>query len=452
MNIQLPKKVNLIIHRLMEEGYEAYAVGGCVRDSILGRIPDDWDITTSAKPEQVKELFSHTIDTGIEHGTVTVMLDKEGFEVTTYRVDGMYEDHRHPKEVIFTPHLKDDLMRRDFTINAMAYNDETGIVDCFSGIEDLQKQVVRCVGEPKERFQEDALRMLRAVRFSAQLGFSIDKYTKAAIEELAKDLVNISEERIQAEFVKLLISEHPENILTAYALGITSVILPEFDDMMHTPQNNPYHDKCVGDHVVHAMRFIESSKVLRLTMLLHDVGKPKTKSTDKRGIDHFYSHGSVGEAMAKKILKRLKFDNETLKRVTRLIRWHDYRMEETSRGVRRALHKAGEDIFEDLLKVMRADTLAKSPRGKEKKIEYLEHIENLYHGILMRKECVTLKDLAVTGRDLIALGMKPGKQVGEMLNFLLADVIENPSHNNNTYLTELIKSRLSGCKKEHDFS
>ena len=241
MTIQLPEKVKFIIDTLTDAGFEAYAVGGCVRDSILGRTPGDWDITTSAAPDQVKHLFTKTIDTGIQHGTVTVLEGKEGFEVTTYRIDGEYEDNRHPKEVMFTQNLIEDLKRRDFTINAMAYNETEGLIDAFGGIEDLGKKVIRCVGSPEDRFTEDALRMMRAVRFASQLGFTIEKHTKEAISKLSSNLAQISAERIQVELVKLLVSDHPEQMRTVYETGMSRVFLPEFDRMMETPQNNLYH-------------------------------------------------------------------------------------------------------------------------------------------------------------------------------------------------------------------
>ena len=246
--IELPKHVNHIIHRLQEHGFDAYAVGGCVRDTLLGRVPQDWDITTSATPERVKQLFSHTIDTGIEHGTVTVMLEHVGYEVTTYRIDGEYEDGRHPKEVTFTDNLKEDLRRRDFTINAMAYNDERGLVDVFDGVGDLEHHVIRCVGDARERFTEDALRMLRAVRFAAQLDFSIEEETKEAVRLLAPTIAKVSAERIQMELVKLLCSGKPALLETAYDLGLTAVFLPEFDRMMQTPQHNKHHCYSVGQH------------------------------------------------------------------------------------------------------------------------------------------------------------------------------------------------------------
>ncbi len=306
----------MIINNLQLHGYEAFAVGGCVRDSILARRPEDWDITTSAKPEEIKRLFRRTVDTGIEHGTVTVIIGKDSYEVTTYRVDGAYEDGRHPKEVRFTSRLEEDLQRRDFTINAMAYNDDVRLVDVFGGMKDLNHHLIRCVGDPRERFSEDALRILRAVRFSAQLNFPIEPDTAEAIKELAPTLEKISAERIQAELVKLLVSPHPERIRDAYELGITKVILPEWDAMAGVEQNTPHHRYDVAEHTIRAMKYVKRDKILRLTMLFHDMGKPSTKTTDENGRDHFKGHALVSEEIARKVLRRLKFDNETVKTVT----------------------------------------------------------------------------------------------------------------------------------------
>ena len=314
MRIQLPVKVDNIIKTLEAAGYEAFAVGGCIRDSVLGRTPQDWDITTSAKPQDVKRLFSHTIDTGIQHGTVTVMLEHEGFEVTTYRIDGEYEDARHPKEVTYTVNLLEDLKRRDFTINAMAYNESRGLVDAFDGMGDLQKKVIRCVGNPKERFTEDALRMLRALRFAAQLGFEVEEQTFAAIRELAQTIEKISAERIQTELVKLLTSDHPELIREVYTSGISDVILPEFSVLMQTEQNNPHHCYTVGEHTIHVVQQVENQKVLRLAALFHDIAKPVCKTTDETGVDHFYGHPKEGAKMAHRIFRRLKFDVDTMQK------------------------------------------------------------------------------------------------------------------------------------------
>lgn len=439
MVVKLPQKVKYIIDTLTQHGYEAYAVGGCVRDSILGRVPEDWDITTSAKPHQVKEIFHRTIDTGILHGTVTIMIEKEGFEVTTYRIDGEYEDSRHPKEVTFTASLEEDLKRRDFTINAMAYNDSQGIVDKFQGIEDLKNGIVRCVGEAKERFQEDALRMLRAVRFSAQLGFFIEEKTKDAIKELAPALVNISAERIQVELVKLVISNHPEYIKTAFETGITRVVLPEFNQMMETPQNTPHHKFNVGEHTLIALKQIEPDKILRLTMLLHDVAKPVCRTVDKEGIDHFYKHPKRGSEMAVQILRRLRFDNETVRCVSKLVYWHDYQPNLTMTGIRKAIYKIGEDLFPLLFQVKYADIYAQSDYRREEKQNEIEKMRELYTKVLEQKDCISLKTLAVTGKDLLETGMKPGKEIGTVLNELLMMVLEDPSKNEKEKLLSYVK-------------
>ena len=442
MKIELPRKVVLIIKNLQRHGYDAYAVGGCVRDSILNRKPEDWDITTSAKPEQVKRIFRRTVDTGIEHGTVTVLIGKDGFEVTTYRVDGLYEDGRHPKEVTFTSRLEEDLKRRDFTINAMAYNDDERLVDAFGGMRDLNYHLIRCVGDPKERFSEDALRILRAVRFSAQLAFPIEPETAEAIKSLAPNLEKISAERIQAELVKLLVSDHPERIQDACELGITKVVLPEWDDMVGVKQNTPHHKYDVAAHTVHALQNVKNDKVLRLTMLFHDMGKPVMKTTDENGRDHFKGHAIASEQIAKTVMKRLKFDNDTIRKVTKLVAYHDYRMEPTGANVRRAMHEIGVELFPYYLAVRLADTKAQSSYERRGKLENIIHIRELYRNALRNKECVTLKDLAVTGTDLINLGIAPGKELGTLLNELLDMVIEDPAWNQKGKLCDYVKERF----------
>lgn len=442
MKIELPRKVVLIIKNLQRHGYDAYAVGGCVRDSILNRKPEDWDITTSAKPEQVKRIFRRTVDTGIEHGTVTVLIGKDGFEVTTYRVDGLYEDGRHPKEVTFTSRLEEDLKRRDFTINAMAYNDDERLVDAFGGMRDLNYHLIRCVGDPKERFSEDALRILRAVRFSAQLAFPIEPETAEAIKSLAPNLEKISAERIQAELVKLLVSDHPERIQDACELGITKVVLPEWDDMVGVKQNTPHHKYDVAAHTVHALQNVKNDKVLRLTMLFHDMGKPVMKTTDENGRDHFKGHAIASEQIAKTVMKRLKFDNDTIRKVTKLVAYHDYRMEPTGANVRRAMHEIGVELFPYYLAVRLADTKAQSSYERRGKLENIIQIRELYRNTLRNKECVTLKDLAVTGTDLINLGIAPGKKLGTLLNELLDMVIEDPAWNQKGKLCDYVKERF----------
>lgn len=439
MKLTIPVNAEKILRVLENQGFEAFIVGGCVRDSILGRRPDDWDITTSARPEQVKALFRRTVDTGLKHGTVTVLMDKESYEVTTYRIDGEYEDGRHPKEVAFTASLEEDLKRRDFTINAMAYHPDRGLVDLFHGMDDIRAEIIRCVGNPLERFGEDALRILRAVRFSAQLGFSIEAETKTGIEELAPNLKLVSAERIQTELVKLLVSPHPDYFLTAYETGITRQFLPEFDACMETGQNTPHHCLSVGLHTLQSLLNIRPDKVLRLTMLLHDIGKPAVKKTDENGRDHFKMHGPAGEKMASAILRRLKFDNDTISKVCRLIRWHDDRPAPDMCSVRRAVNRIGEDIFPLYLEVQRADMLAQSTYKREEKAARLEGVNECYRKILEEGQCVSLKSMAVKGRDLIAAGYAPGPELGEILNRLLEHVLEHAEDNEKDRLLALLK-------------
>ncbi len=434
MRICLPKQVNTILHILHTAGYEAYAVGGCVRDSLLGKEPDDWDITTSARPFQVKELFRHTVDTGIRHGTVTVLFQGEGFEVTTYRIDGVYEDARHPSEVTFTADLKEDLRRRDFTINAMAYNETEGLVDAFGGIQDLKEGVIRCVGDAEERFGEDALRMMRAVRFSAQLGFTIEARTQEAVRRLAPNLRQVSAERIRTELVKLLLSPHPDMLRVAWENGITAQILPEFDRAMKMPQNHPHHKYSVGEHILHSLTAIEPDRILRLVMLFHDLGKPLCRTVDAEGIDHFKGHGEIGREIAGEVLTRLKFDNATKDKVAKLVQYHDYSIPETYKGVRKAASRIGPELFPLLFPIKRADMAAQSGYMQAEKLRALEHVEEMYREILAATQCLTLKDLAVSGRDLIGAGMKPGREMGETLERLLALVLENPECNTKEYL------------------
>lgn len=441
--IRLPLQVSGIIKTLQAAGFEAYAVGGCVRDSLLGRTPDDWDITTSAKPRQVKALFARTVDTGIAHGTVTVLQGRLGYEVTTYRIDGAYEDGRHPKDVTFTASLEEDLKRRDFTVNAMAYNEEEGLVDLFGGREDMERGLLRCVGDPMERFAEDALRMMRAVRFSAQLDYVIEKDTMEAIRTLSGTLSKISAERIRTELVKLLASGHPERFRTCWETGMTAVFLPEFDRMMETGQNNPHHCYSVGEHALCTLRWVRPKPALRLAALLHDVGKPEKKSTDETGVDHFYGHAQLGAEMTRKILRRLKFDNDTTDRVVRLVREHDRKIGLSAAQMRRAINRAGEDLFPDLFDLKEADLLAQSDYLRVEKREELACLRSLYGKVKEEGDCLSLKGLAVTGRDLISVGASPGPGLGALLKELLELVLEDPSCNEKQTLLEAARSRLA---------
>lgn len=450
MEFRIPGKVNDIIEELLQHGFEAYVVGGCVRDMVLGRKPEDWDITTSATPPEVKKIFRRTVDTGILHGTVTVLMDKDHYEVTTYRLDGEYEDNRHPKAVSFTSSLTEDLKRRDFTINAMAYNEKEGFIDLFGGMEDLKKGLIRCVGSAEERFDEDALRILRAVRFSAQLDFTIEEETWKAIKNKVRHLNHISAERIRVELTKLIVSDHPDRLRDLYKVGITDVVMPEFNAMMTTEQNNIHHIYSVGEHTIKAVSEVAGAleenrydmrerTILRWTMLLHDIEKPNTKSTGKDGQNHFYGHQEKSAVTSKNILRRLKFDNDTLDSVVHLIRYHDYRFVLTPAGMRKAAFKIGKEYMEFLFEVNRADTFAKNPEHQKEKEDKLAAARELYRGVLEREECVNLKELHINGKDLIAAGLKPGRIMGEILNRLLALVLEDPSMNEKETLLSIAK-------------
>ena len=434
MKIKMPAQAAKVIQTLVQHGFEAYIVGGCVRDSILGRTPGDWDITTSAAPEETKSLFARTFDTGIEHGTITVLLNGEGFEVTTYRIDGKYEDNRHPSKVQFTRSLSEDLLRRDFTINAMAYAPKTGLVDEFGGMEDLKNKIIRCVGDPKERFEEDALRMLRAVRFAAQLGFTLADDVRDAIRDMAEQLDQISAERIQTELVKLVTSPLPHWFRLTYETGITSVIMPEFDRIMVQRQHNPHHAYTTGEHTLVAMRSIPSDKVLRLVMLFHDMGKPDVFTTDANGKDHFHGHAAYSAPIAERIMRRLKFDNDTMRQVCTLVRNHSMYPQLTGKDVRRAAHQIGPELFDSFLLVKRADVMAHHPDVIPGKLDYLRELEHIWRDVQLHGDCLSLKDLAVSGKDLIADGMTPGPDIGRVLEHLLELVLDYPEKNEHDVL------------------
>ena len=436
IHIQIPEAAAQILRRLEDHGYEAYVVGGCVRDSLLGREPHDWDITTSALPGQVKALFPRTIDTGLKHGTVTVMAGREPYEITTYRIDGEYLDGRHPSDVTFTASLREDLQRRDFTINAMAYSERDGLQDFFGGLSDLENRRIRAVGDPSRRFGEDALRIMRAVRFAAQLGYDVEEETVEAMKALAPTLSRISAERIASELEKLLVSPHPEKLRMAYECGITAVILPEFDRCMEMPQNNPHHLYTVGEHTVQTLVHSRQDRILRLTMLMHDFGKPACHSTDEKGIDHFYGHPEVSADLAGSILRRLKYDNDTRKSVVKLVRLHDREVGLSRKSVRRAVIEIGEDLFPLFLEVKEADIMGQSQYQRREKLDWLRQVRALYREVLEERSCLSLRDLAVDGNDLIALGIEPGRQIGQILGRMLEDVVEEPAHNTREYLLD----------------
>lgn len=453
MIITLPEKVNYIIEELMSHGFEGYAVGGCVRDSLLGRIPGDWDITTSANPYEVKQIFPRTIDTGIKHGTVTVMLGKEGFEVTTYRLDGEYEDNRHPKQVEYTKNLVEDLKRRDFTINAMAYNAKDGLVDEFDGLEDLKENRIRCVGSADQRFEEDALRILRAVRFSAQLNFTIEEETLAAIRIKALNLRNISAERIREELNKLLLSNHPEKIMIAYETGLTKVILPEFDQMLVTSLQSPYQQPNVAEYTLEVLRYfveklsknIEDKKqqlIYRWAILLHDVAKTEVKAADSHMKKHTMELNDKGAIMAKTILRRLKFDNETIESVTKLVSYHNFRFGSSKEDIRRATNLIGEKYMPMLFVIRECAIEGMNSKVKEEMVKILNQAKKLYYEIIEDGECVSLKMLAVNGKDLIEQGFESGKNIGLLLQQLLEMVIVDPTLNTKEQLLRIAKNQL----------
>jgi len=437
VQIEIPEKVSYIMAELENHGFEAYAVGGCVRDCVLNREPKDWDITTPAKPKQIKEIFGRTIDTGIQHGTVTVMLGDIGYEVTTYRIDGEYTDARHPEAVEFTGSLEEDLKRRDFTMNAMAYNPRTGLVDLFNGTEDLKNQRIRCVGNPHQRFDEDALRMLRAVRLSAQLGFEIEKQTAAAIMANAENLKKISAERIQMELMALIVSDNPGRIRMAQELGITKVILPEYDATVGVEQNTPNHIYTVDEHTIKSMECIEADAVLRLTMLMHDFGKPAVKKTLENGRDIFYKHPEVSVILAKEILKRLKFDNDTTHKVLRLIKWHGLKYADDYVSVRRALNRVGDDIFPEFILVQVADVMAKNPLVIPGKLSALYRKKVFFDNIIEEGQCFQISGLKINGQDLMNMGIRQGPIIGHLLDRLTEMVIDDQSLNTKENLQEL---------------
>ena len=404
--MKIPGNVERIIRTLNDHGYEAYAVGGCVRDTLLDRKPGDWDITTSARPQEVKELFRRTIDTGIQHGTVTVMMDRTGYEVTTYRIDGEYEDGRHPKQVEFTSSLIEDLKRRDFTINAMAYSHETGIVDEFGGVEDLNAKTIRCVGDPMERFTEDALRILRAIRFSAQLDFTIEEQTWNAIRVIAPNIAKVSKERIQVELTKLLLSDHPEKIREVYETGISPYISENFDSlnwkMAEIPTTPP------KEKYVRWAGFLRCANAYDVNGTLMPQPIPSVTEVPESA------------SRAVKILRDLKLDNDTIGRVKTLVSWSGVELPETPEAVRRAMSRMEAEVWDALMELN----------------EYSEKIHALTEEICTAGDCLDLKHLAVKGQDLIKAGVQPGKALGATLNQMLDDVLSHPDHNEKEYLLE----------------
>jgi len=437
-SITLPKDVFLILKKLNSNSFEAYVVGGCVRDWILGRQPYDWDITTSAQPHQIKKIFTKTIDTGLQHGTVTVVFCKGSYEVTTFRTDGEYIDNRHPEEVFFTSSIREDLARRDFTINAAAYHPETGVIDPFGGIPDIERKIIRTVGDPDRRFKEDALRMLRAIRFSAQLNFEVEQSTMLSICRNSGTVTKISIERIRDELTKILISNNPGSFSLLKDTGLIRHVIPEFEQCFLTDQNHPYHIHNVAFHSLEAVAAIAPETHLRWAMLLHDIGKTVTKTTDKQNVDHFYGHSLKSVMLSRIILRRMKFDNKTVDIILRLIENHDRRIEPTPCAVRKAICSVGKDIFCDLIKVQKADKKAQNPLYLKERLDSLTSIEKIYKQISDNRQCVSLKELALKGNDLKSLGIQEGREIGDILLILLDKVIEDPELNKKEKLLRLV--------------
>lgn len=428
MNLYLPQKVNSAIKLLKDNGFEAYAVGGCVRDMVMGITPHDFDITTSALPEETKSVFDgyRIIETGIKHGTVTVIIDGEPLEITTYRIDGDYIDNRHPESVNFSRNLKDDLSRRDFTMNTLCFNEQDGLVDLFGGIEDINSNVIRCVGEPDKRFNEDALRIMRAIRFASVLGFSIDEKTAKSVLKNKDLLNNIAVERIREEFTKLVCGNKAMEIINEYH-EVIEVFIPELSYLFGCEQNTPYHIYDVAQHTLHALDFIENDKTLKLTMLLHDIAKPICKTTDENGFDHFKGHAIVGEKMSKEILKKLRFDNKTVEAVSRLIGLHSERSPRDKIEAKMMLCEIGEDYYRGFMKVRRADCFAKAdPHSHDEK---LAKMQGFLDEINENNECYSLKQLNINGNDLKKIGISDGREINRILRKLLMLVIEEKCEN-----------------------
>ena len=434
MNFDISESARKILSALNQKGYDAYIVGGAIRDLIMGRTPHDYDIATSALPNQIKSIFPCTIDTGIKHGTVTVMDSHASFEVTTFRTDGEYKDTRHPEDVKFISDVKGDMLRRDFTINALAYNENEGVIDCVGGLDDIKNKVIRCVGEPEVRFKEDALRMLRAIRFSVVLGFEIEERTKTAIKKYSILIKKVSAERIREELEKILRSENPGGIIMLHQLGLLKYIIPELDVCFSVNQRNKYHLYNVGEHIIHAVAKTPEDITIRWAALLHDIGKPLCKSVDANGIIHFYGHHHESVRLADDILRRLRLDNDSRKNILTLIENHDNRIEPSLVGVKRIMARLGADLFTKLLLLQEADNSAKNPKFLPDKLAKINDVRVIYRKVLSERQPYVTSDLIINGRDLIKIGFRAGREIGDTLRCLLDEVLINPSLNNRDYL------------------
>ncbi len=447
MTMDMPKNVDIAINLLQSAGFEAYAVGGCVRDSLLGKTPNDWDITTSAKPENMKSVFAdfHCIDTGIKHGTVTVVIDGEPLEITTFRLDGEYEDNRHPKSVTFTSNLGADLGRRDFTVNAMAYSKMTGTVDLFGGQNDLKNGIIRCVGDPDRRFNEDALRILRALRFASALDFEIEEKTAQSLLKNRALLGNISEERIAKELLKLVCGKGAKRILTDFA-PVLFEILPELQPMYKNSHDNPHHCYDIYEHTLIAVESINPEPTLRFAMLLHDCGKPAVKKFDENGVAHFYGHQRISAEISAQILARLKVSNKFRDEILFLVSNHDrWELYENTEKMPRYLSKFGLDGVLNLLKVMRADVLAQSPEYRYR-LDQIADAEETAKNLAAQKPCLSLSELQINGRTLMDIGIPQGRKLGAVLAQLLDEVIDGVTKNTQEALTTRAREIYSEMK------
>lgn len=447
MTMDMPKNVDIAINLLQSAGFEAYAVGGCVRDSLLGKTPNDWDITTSAKPEDMKSVFAdfHCIDTGIKHGTVTVVIDGEPLEITTFRLDGEYEDNRHPKSVTFTSDLGADLGRRDFTVNAMAYSKMTGTVDLFGGQNDLKNKIIRCVGDPDRRFNEDALRILRALRFASALDFEIEEKTAQSLLKNRALLGNISEERIAKELLKLVCGKGAKRILTDFA-PVLFEILPELQPMYKNSHDNPHHCYDIYEHTLIAVESIDPEPTLRFAMLLHDCGKPAVKKFDENGVAHFYGHQRISAEISAQILARLKVSNKFRDEILFLVSNHDrWELYENTEKMPRYLSKFGLDGVLKLLKVMRADVLAQSPEYRYR-LDQIADAEEIAKNLAAQKPCLSLSELQINGRTLMDIGIPQGRKLGAVLAQLLDEVIDGVTKNTQEALTTRAREIYSEMK------
>lgn len=447
MTMDMPKNVDIAINLLQSAGFEAYAVGGCVRDSLLGKTPNDWDITTSAKPEDMKSVFAefHCIDTGIKHGTVTVVIDGEPLEITTFRLDGEYEDNRHPKSVTFTSNLGADLGRRDFTVNAMAYSKKTGTVDLFGGQNDLKNKIIRCVGDPDRRFNEDALRILRALRFASALDFEIEEKTAQSLLKNRALLGNISEERIAKELLKLVCGKGAKRILTDFS-PVLFEILPELQPMYKNSHDNPHHCYDIYEHTLIAVESIDPEPTLRFAMLLHDCGKPAVKKFDENGVAHFYGHQRISAEISAQILARLKVSNKFRDEILFLVSNHDrWELYENTEKMPRYLSKFGLDGVLNLLKVMRADVLAQSPEYRYR-LDQIADAEEIAKNLAAQKPCLSLSELQINGRTLMDIGIPQGRKLGAVLAQLLDEVIDGVTKNTQEALTTRAREIYSEMK------